>query len=276
MPNVDEKIFFFTGSKNRALLGFLHRPTSTNRSTGIIFCPPFAEEKNMSHSVVVKTARMFAEHGFPVLRFDLSGCGDSEGDFGEATLEDWQEDLSQAVTILFKETDVEHYALWGLRLGAGLALLHTARHKDVSFLILWQPVIDFAEHIQQFLRRKISSQISRKEHDISPMSKMVEQLEGQGVVHVIGYPVTRRLYDGFNAVGKYPYQITPSIPTLLLSISLMERPAFSMKQYSDRLLASGVPVRFKHVTAEPFWDRYWRWECRDVSDFTLKWAKELV
>ena len=276
MPSVDEKIFFFTGSKKRALLGFLHRPTSATRSTGIIFCPPFAEEKNMSHSVVVKTARMFAEHGFPVLRFDLSGCGDSEGEFSEATLEDWQEDLSQAVSILFKETDVEHYALWGLRLGAGLALLHTARHKDVSFLILWQPVIDFAEHIQQFLRRKISSQISRKEHNISPISKTVRQLEGQGVVHVIGYPVTRRLYDGFNAVGKYPYQVTPLIPTLLLSISLMERPAFSMKQYSDRLLESGAPVRFEHVTAEPFWDRYWRWECRDVSDFTLKWAKELV
>jgi len=230
----------------------------------------------MSHSVVIKTARMFAEVGFPVLRFDLSGCGDSEGEFDETSITDWQEDLKEAVKILFKETKVQRYSLWGLRLGAGLALLHIKQHREVSSLILWQPVIDFSTHIQQFLRRAISSQISKKEHNISPVSKVVTQLETQGIVHIIGYPVTRVLYDDFNAVGKQPSQITPSIPTLLLSISMMESPAFSIKQYSDHVVSSGTQAHFQHVTTEPFWDRYWRWECRDVADITLKWAKELV
>ena len=60
MQAMMEKIFFFTGSGDRSLFGFLHHANVTANSIGIVYCHPFAEEKNMSHSVVVKSARIFA------------------------------------------------------------------------------------------------------------------------------------------------------------------------------------------------------------------------
>jgi len=47
MSFLAEKIFFFSGSKNRKLLGFLHYADHSKKSIGIVYCHPFAEEKNM-------------------------------------------------------------------------------------------------------------------------------------------------------------------------------------------------------------------------------------
>ena len=79
MTGVDEQLFFFEGSNERKLLGFLHQPINNCKETGIVYCHPFAEEKNCSHFVTARAAGEFARLGYPVLRFDFSGCGDSEG-----------------------------------------------------------------------------------------------------------------------------------------------------------------------------------------------------
>ena len=140
-------------------MAFLHLPPASMRSTGILFCHAFAEEKNQSHSVIVKASRSFAENGFPVFRFDMSGCGDSEGNLDEITLSDWQEDIVFAVDQLKKETNVKKYVLWGLSLGAGLAILQADHDNTVACMLLCEPVLDFNKFIHQFLRRVISTNI---------------------------------------------------------------------------------------------------------------------
>jgi alpha/beta superfamily hydrolase len=53
---------------------------------GLILCiHPFAEEMNKSRRMAALQSRALAEAGYTVLQIDLHGCGDSAGDFGEAS-----------------------------------------------------------------------------------------------------------------------------------------------------------------------------------------------
>ena len=275
MPDLDEKIFYFPGSKNRALLGFLHQPVTRCRFTAIIFCHPFAEEKNISHAVVVKTSRALARLGYPVLRFDMSGCGDSEGELDEVTIEDWLQDLQVASEYIKNQLHVTTHALWGLRLGAGLSLMHAAKRTDISFIIQWLPVIDFGLYIKQFLRSQYGTDIIKRKNEVSSVSGLVEKIREQGKIAVIGYPVTDNLYESFSDVSDKPARLIPSCPTFILSVSSMGEPNFSIKRYFESIQGNGADVQLRHITAEPFWDRYWRWECDRAQNATLEWLKAL-
>lgn len=229
----------------------------------------------MSHAVVVSAARLFAESGIPVFRFDYSGCGDSEGDLRFVTLEDWQQDIDSAIEVFRREAGVSQCILWGLRLGGGLALMRQQSGNDIAGLVLWQPVLNFSVHIKQFLRRAISSQISKVSSGNSD-SIVEDDLQQYGFTHVIGYPVSKGLCDSFNKVGGQPANIVPAVPAFILSISLMDEPVADLCRYAKRVKDAGATVSMEHVNAEPFWDRYWQWECKLIAIATLRWLQELI
>ena len=56
-----------------------------------------AEEKLWTHRVFVSYARQLAAAGYPVLRFDLTGHGDSEGSFSDASMATLCADLRRAI-----------------------------------------------------------------------------------------------------------------------------------------------------------------------------------
>ena len=268
-------MFFFTGSGGRNLLGFLHYPGFQANKRGLIYCHPFAEEKNMSHPIAAKAARIFAAAGFSVFRFDLSGCGDSEGDLQSVSLEDWQHDFSAAIDVFRKETGVSKPFLWGLRLGTGLCLIQQQYAHDIEGIVLWQPVLNFFVHLQQFMRRAISSSIS-EEKALDARPSVDDELQRQGVTHVIGYPISKRLFNSFNSLNHQPENIVPIAPVLILTISLAEQPVFWVRKYAEALKKCGCEVLLQHVIAEPFWDRYWQWECREPAYATLQWMQDLM
>jgi len=237
-----------------------------------VYIHPFAEEKNMSHPVITKAARKFAASGFPVLRFDLSCCGDSEGEFQDASIINWQEDLSRAIKIFRQDTGVNHCLLWGLRLGASFALMSEKNNsKEISGLILWQPVLDLSLHISQFLRRNISSKILNNRK--TPLQISADLKKNEELEYIIGYPISINIQKSFNDIGSQPSTIFPSVPTFLLSISSMEEPATALKEYWLRVVEERSPAAMKHVITKPFWDRYWQWEYKNITDVTLKWLQ---
>ena len=65
-------------------------------------------------------ARALAASGCEVLQIDLCGCGDSSGDFGDASWQDWLDDVVAAHAWLRAHSDAP-LTLWGLRAGCLLA-----------------------------------------------------------------------------------------------------------------------------------------------------------
>jgi exosortase A-associated hydrolase 2 len=132
----------------------LHRPADTARARGgFVFVPPFAEEMNKSRRMVALQARRFGELGFATLVLDLHGCGESSGDFGEARLSTWEQDISTAVAWMV-DAGYAPVRLWGLRFGALLAanVLSASAAGDIAGLLLWQPVLSGESQLTQFLR----------------------------------------------------------------------------------------------------------------------------
>jgi pimeloyl-ACP methyl ester carboxylesterase len=88
--------------------------------------------------------------GYAALRFDYSGTGDSLGDGGAATVEAWVGDVAIAADRLRSASGAARLAVVGLRLGATLAALASARGElRPRHLVLWDPVVDGAGYLRE-------------------------------------------------------------------------------------------------------------------------------
>lgn len=103
------------------LFGFLFLPEpDIRKNIGFVVIHPFAEEKKSSHRTLVELSGELYKKGFPVLMFDLRGCGDSEGDFVSVRLSDWLTDIDRAMHVLREHTQLPKMGIIGLRTGAWL------------------------------------------------------------------------------------------------------------------------------------------------------------
>lgn len=144
-----EKPFFF-GQADRGLFGCFHEPTGVvDRDLGVVLCNPLGHEAIRAHRALRQLAIRLARAGFPVLRFDYAGTGDSVGDDSDANLPRWHSDLGVAIDRLKRESGVQRIGLTGLRLGASVAALYGARHRNVACLALWEPVVTGRAHLDE-------------------------------------------------------------------------------------------------------------------------------
>lgn len=142
----------YFGPLGRRLFGCYHAPAEAAgppRDTGIVLCPAQGHEYIQFHRAFQKLAAQLSELGFPVLRFDVSGCGDSEGDHALWSLDAWRSDIDTAIDELKQQSRVQRVAVVGLRLGATLAAQVAATRDDVDSLALWDPVVNGADYVKE-------------------------------------------------------------------------------------------------------------------------------
>lgn len=142
----------FLNKDGLKLFGVLHKPSKNiNKDTGIIILSPGIKSRVAPHRLYVKMARRFAQMGFPVLRFDFYGLGDSEGEISEKYVADFYgsvqvgkyiNDTISAMDWMERECNIKSFILAGLCGGAITGLLAGARDQRVhSLLGLGIPVI---------------------------------------------------------------------------------------------------------------------------------------
>jgi exosortase A-associated hydrolase 2 len=150
----------FLEHQGRKLFYLLLEPTAVEAHSSILFLPPFAEEMNKSRHIVASQARELAAAGNRVMLLDLTGCGDAGGDFLDASWQIWLQDAMFAADTLVT-MGAGPLNLWGLRLGALLACELSRTRADVQKLMLWQPVLNGEQQIDQFLRlRTVSTAVN--------------------------------------------------------------------------------------------------------------------
>ncbi|HZF80788.1 MAG TPA: hydrolase 2, exosortase A system-associated, partial [Rubrivivax sp.] len=112
---------------------------------------------NKSRRMAALQARALAAAGFDVLQMDLLGCGDSSGDFGDASWAAWVDDVVVAGQWLHRQCGSPP-ALWALRAGCLLATAAAAQIGTGRF-IFWQPPVAGKPLVQQFLRLRMAAQL---------------------------------------------------------------------------------------------------------------------
>ncbi|MEW9573366.1 alpha/beta fold hydrolase [Rhodanobacter sp. Si-c] len=115
---------------------------------GMLLCPPLGQALMRTHRIYRQLATSLAARGICVLRFDYRGSGDSAGD---SRALDWQHclaDIRSAAAELRVRSGCAAVIGFGAQLGGGLAL---AAAPAVGFaqLILWDPVLDGAQHVAE-------------------------------------------------------------------------------------------------------------------------------
>ncbi len=124
----------------------IHHPPSGAAAQGdggreaVVYVHPFAEEMNQSRRMAVLQAEALARRGYGVLMLDLTGCGDSTGEFADARWETWRDDIVAGCRWL-GELGYRRITLWGLRLGAALAVETACAEPGICRrLVLCRPV----------------------------------------------------------------------------------------------------------------------------------------
>jgi alpha/beta superfamily hydrolase len=121
---------FYFGAPGRRLFGVHLAPQEARRDCAVVLCYPMGQEYINSHRAFRHLARLLADEGFHVLRFDYFGCGDSEGECKQGTMSQWLSDVSTAILEVRNRSRVGAICLVGLRLGASLSLLAGMRRPS--------------------------------------------------------------------------------------------------------------------------------------------------
>ena len=112
------------------LVGILAVPEGATASTGVVVIVGGPQYRAGSHRQFVLLSRALAAAGYPVLRFDYRGMGDSGGDLRDFA--DVSMDIASAInTLLTQVTSLRGVALWGLCDGASAALLYLHATQDI-------------------------------------------------------------------------------------------------------------------------------------------------
>ncbi len=119
------------------LVGILH-PGQRDNKTGVVIVVGGPQYRVGSHRQFVLMARMIAAAGYPVLRFDYRGMGDSEG--MPRTFEEIGEDIRSAVNgLLCASPEIKRVVLLGLCDAASALLIHSTDSQHVAGLVLINP-----------------------------------------------------------------------------------------------------------------------------------------
>ena len=203
-PHTPLAAFFLEDSSSRNFC-LLHQPeTETEIRGALLYLHPFAEELNKSRRMASLQASALARAGWWVLQVDLHGCGDSAGDFADATWERWVSDARLAANWLHDRSGVAP-GLWGLRSGCLLAAAVASGLEWAPDLIFWQPVTSGRQHLQQFLRVKLAGDmLNIARSSGGSTGQFREQLRSGAAIEIGGYMLSPELALGLDAATLEP------------------------------------------------------------------------
>jgi exosortase A-associated hydrolase 2 len=265
-----DAFFLPMGQGNRYCL--MHMPGAALRGA-LLFVHPFAEEMNRCRRMAALQARAFAEAGWVVLQIDLFGCGDSAGDFGDATWQRWLDDVLEASTWLQRETG-HAPALWGLRAGC-LLVTQAARAMDaVPAMVFWQPVISGKSYLQQFLRLKVGSQIvGQAGGGYTGTQQLREQLSQGHAVEVIGYALGPAMASGIESAELEPPGQSARIAWLEVQGAQNPELSPAVKASVQKWRDAGHDVDARLVRGPAFWQTPETTECPALIEATVAAAQ---
>ena len=176
----------------------------------VLYIHPFAEEMNKSRRMAALQARAMAAAGYAVLQIDLLGCGDSSGDFGDATWEAWVKDVLAGITWLRARPSsdgqpLDHVPLWlwGLRAGCLLAVDAAKRIAEPCHFLFWQAPASGKLLLQQFMRLKVAGEMASGQSK-GVMDALRQQLAAGGAVEIAGYTLASGLAHGMEQSALTP------------------------------------------------------------------------
>jgi exosortase A-associated hydrolase 2 len=266
-----ESFFLKTDFGDRFCL--YHAPHPNKECRGVfIYVHPFGDEMNKSRRMVALQARAFAAMGFGVLQMDLFGCGDSNGEFGNARWDIWKQDLEIARSWLENRATAP-VSLWGLRLGALLAMDFARSSANIiDKIILWQPVISGELFLTQFLRMRLANEMfaDGPEKTTGTQAMRSSLAVGERLV-VAGYELTSELTVAIDSLRAIKL-LVPKVPVHWFEI--VSESGRTMPPAGAKVVRAwekeGSNLQVHLVPCVPFWATQEISECPELISATAR------
>ncbi|MGY1495774.1 alpha/beta hydrolase [Streptomyces sp. QTS52] len=179
--------FRYTGMTLRSTVHIPEGPTGTRWPT-VVFVHGFTSNR-IELPNFVAMSRLLEAHGIASVRFDLSGHGESDGDFFDVTITG---EIAETRAVLqtvqtFDFVDPERIGLVGMSMGGVVAGIVAAEEPGIVALCLWSPaaVAPFEIGSGYLKGRRLAPEIAEKGyvdadgHRMSPA--LVEDIAGLDV-----------------------------------------------------------------------------------------------
>jgi exosortase A-associated hydrolase 2 len=206
-----------------------------------------------------------------VLQIDLLGTGDSAGDFADARWDLWKQDLDTGAAWLRARVDAP-LTLWGLRLGALLALDH-ARTTAVPLapMLLWQPVATGSTYLTQFLRLRTANAMLGEDGAAQSGTKALRAaLQAGETLEIAGYDLTPALAHAIDALPAADAMMPP-VPVHWFEVlgAPGQAPGPASARAKAAWEAHGTQLHVHTVTGAPFWATAGISTCPALLDATV-------
>ncbi len=198
---------------------------------GVVVCPTIHAEIFRSYRKEVLIGRELAAAGIAVLRFHYRGTGNSQGDPDTVTIGAMAESTHEVADLLRRRTGVERIGYLGTRVGA----IPAVEAADPGApLLLWDPVADGRAYLNEVFRNHHIAALKGQQQE--PVAAMLERLQDEGAVEVLGYQLTRTLYDSL--FERRLTEAAPSGPVRVVPFGAGTR----VRALVDRWRQAGVEV----------------------------------
>ena len=138
------------GRDKQLSFGWYHAAHGDQRRCGVVLCNPLGYESMCTHRSYRVLAEALANTGFPVVRFDYHGTGDSAGkDTDPHRVAAWKQSINDAIDALRRNSGVELVTVFGVRGGGTLGMSVAAERADVKAAIAWAPFLSGKAYVRE-------------------------------------------------------------------------------------------------------------------------------
>ncbi|MFQ5810472.1 MAG: alpha/beta fold hydrolase [Armatimonadota bacterium] len=243
-------------------------------SVGVVFLHGWSGNRRGPHDILVAAARRYCEAGFPSLRFDFRGRGDSGGDMDEANLVTMISDTKAAVQHLGEGCNLGAVVLVGICSGGEVAIGAAPLCPTVKAMTLWSAPTVGADR-SRARRAKQLHNLGQYAAKLFRASTWQKALSGG-----LNFSMIKQALSGKGGAGETPDDGEKA------------RPEQSIP-WRERFLSFGGPIQFVYGTGDPTTEEavgYYKQlssKGRMVADFhlvqganhsfySLSWKAELI
>lgn len=235
----EEPLYF--RAADRQLFGWLHRAgggAAASAAMGVVICKPFGYEATCAHRSLGAFAQAAAAAGFPTLRFDYCGTGDSaDVDPRADQLALWTEDVLAAVRELQRRSGVARVCLLGFRFGSLLATLAARQCPDVTALIAVAPVLSGRRYLREL---RVIQMAASKAVVVAPRPGTLEEGKGVAALEVSGFSISASSTAALSQLDLTTIEASPVEHVLVIDRSDLP----GARMWSDKLGQLGVQAEY--------------------------------
>jgi dipeptidyl aminopeptidase/acylaminoacyl peptidase len=244
-------------SAGEQVVGMLHLPRKSKGKHPAVVCfHGFTGNKQESHRLFVKVARMLAAAGQVCLRIDFRGSGDSEGDFSQMTPSGELLDAVNALKFLRGRPEVnpKRIGVLGMSMGGMITSLLLEKDKGIKTAVLWSPVGN--------PRRLVEVRMNEQTR---------HQLDTMGIIDNGGWAVGKEFIGEMMALNPLKAVVKAKGPILIIHGDRDEAvPMSETYAYIDALKAAKKTVDYRIVAGADHVYSSLAWEAQ-VLGLTLAW-----